>query len=95
MLVNYHTESKHLWLNLSFMPKPFSYKTPNIYRSIRSGKESIQQWQTLLQALWEPYMHYEHLEYAAQAVLGPTIFKYETTKVGLTLRVSAGAANSF
>ncbi len=48
-----------------------------------------------MQELWDPYMHYEHLEYAPQAVLGPTIFKYETTKMELTLSMCAGAANSF
>lgn len=40
-------------------------------------------------------MYYEHLEYAAHAVLGPTIFKYETLKLELTLSMHAGAANSF
>lgn len=39
-------------------------------------------------------MHYEHLQYAAQTVSGPTIFKYETTKERLTLCVCTAAANS-
>ena len=94
-LVKYHIENQHLWLNLSFFPKLFlSCKTPTIYRADRSGKESVQQWQTHLWAPWDPYMFYEHLEYAAHAVWGPNIFKYEALKKELTLRMCAGAAGS-
>ncbi len=71
----------------NLFPQIFKLQTQQLLQIQKAGKKSLQQWQTLLQALWDPFMLYEHLEYTAPAVLGPIIFKYETTKMEVTLCV--------